>query len=115
MVKTTTALQDPEKEGTKRSNEYTKEVSKIRSRYQFKILEAFRESLGSCRIQMAFYLAFWPILGKELENVNCITKSLLGSDEGIFTIYNTQWHRLPRIVFSALMSLVSISLAQVSV
>ena len=63
---------------------------------------------------MAFYLVFSYIVGKEYENVNCMTKSLLGSDEGIFTIHSTQWHGMPRLVFSALMSLVSISLAQVS-
>ena len=115
MLKATTEFQDPEKEGTTKLNEYTKEVSRNRSRYEFKILEAFRESLGSCRIQMAFYFAFSYIVGKEYENVNCMTKSLLGSDEGIFTIDSTQWHGMPRLVFSALMSLVSISLAQVSV
>ena len=115
MVRTAKDLQDPRKEDTKRSNEYTKEVSRNRSRYGFKILEAFRESLASSRIQMAFYFAFSYVVGKEFENVNCMTKSLLGSDEGIFTIYSTQWHGMPRLVFSALMSLVSISMAQVSV
>ena len=35
--------------------------------------------------------------------------------EGIFTIYSTNWHGMPRLVFSALMSLISITMAQVSV
>ena len=115
MLKATTDFQDPEKEGTTKLDEYTKEIARNRSRYEFKILEAFRESLGSCRIQMAFYLAFSYIVGKEFENVNCMTKSLLGSDKGLFTIYISQWHGMPRLVFSSVMSLVSISLAQVSV
>ena len=78
MVKTTTALRDPSMEDSQQINEYTFMVSKYRSRYEFKVLEAFRESLGSCRIQMSFYFAFSYIVGKELESVNCMTKHVLG-------------------------------------
>ena len=115
MVKTSQKLQDPKEEDTESFATYKKDVGKIRTRSEFKITEAFRESLGSCRIQMAFYFAFSYIVGKELESVDCMTKSLLKDNEGIFTIYSTDWHGMPPLIFSASMSLISITMAQMSV
>ena len=115
MVKSKLGLRDPERENGQRSK-FTKEVSKHRSRYEFKIIEAFRESLAACRVQVGFYLAFSFIVGQyeEYEKVDCIAKALLGSEESIFTIKVFTWYGIPRLAFSAIMSLISITFAQVS-
>ena len=113
-------LLDAEKERDKANTEdFDKEISEIRNRFRFAITEAFAESLSACRIQLAFYFAFSYFVGQEeYQSMDCIAQALLGNDSYIFTYKVKSWKTLylmPELAFSALISLISISMAQYNV
>ena len=117
MIKVSVCLHDPEKEVLTHALCYNKDISLARNRYVFSITEAFAESLSSCRTQLGFYFAFSYIVGTqpEYKTVDCIANTLLAENRGIFTFYAKGWHGMPKLVFSAMMSLFAISQAQYNV
>ena len=50
-----------------------------------------------------------------MTSVDCIGQALLEKERGILTFKATGWHGIPLLAFSAMMSLVSITLAQFNV
>ena len=86
----------------------------LKNRFEGSISEAWVESQATCRLQVSYYLAFsYMIKNPKWSGANCIAKTILEDHKDLITWKDVAgWHKMPPLLFSALMSLISITATQ---